>query len=655
MSAKPPSNEAGRGFSYQPALDGIRALAVAAVLAYHAGMPWARGGFLGVDAFFVLSGFLITSLLLSEWRRNGRIGVVAFWCRRARRLLPALFLMLLGVAFYSAAFAGPLELGRIRGDALATIAYVANWRPVFAGVSYFDQYQLPSPLRHTWSLGIEEQYYLVWPLLLALLLVVRRVSLRTLAAVSVALLLSSALLMAFLFQPHHDPSRVYYGTDTRAQSLLVGAVLAMVLPRLSPLLRLRAANWATNGASILCIGGIAWAWVTTSGDSTLLYRGGFLMLAAGVAVVITAAVQPQLGPVRKVLSLPPLRALGLISYGVYLWHWPIYMMLSPSRVGWDPYPLFALRVAVTLAVATASYKLLELPIRHGAFRQRRVSWALAPAAAGCVALALVIVTRGGFIPVTTHTAAAMPSIDETAPNQPLRIMVLGDSVGLSLDPGLSEIGRESNVVIWNPSILVCGLVREDFIIDLRGEASPQREADCEKWRDAWPGDVAGFHPDLVVMVFGVWDARSHVVNGVTLIAGTPEWEDYIRSELERELTALTSTGAKLVVLTWPCSHPALFTVAGKAGAAAEEDEMRRVKSLNEIYRRFAAEHPDKVNLIDLFAYACPEGRFSDLVIDGVKLREDGTHFTPQGSYVVARWLLPQLAEASPPKAVRIPR
>ena len=149
------ANHGERHLSYQPALDGIRALAVAAVLAYHAGLPWARGGFLGVDAFFVLSGYLITSLLLLEWRARGSIGLLAFWARRARRLLPALFLMLIGVGVYAVAFADPLELAKIRGDALATIGYVANWRPLFSGQSYFDQFSVPSPLRHTWSLAIE--------------------------------------------------------------------------------------------------------------------------------------------------------------------------------------------------------------------------------------------------------------------------------------------------------------------------------------------------------------------------------------------------------------------------------------------------------------------------------------------------------------------
>jgi len=199
------ANPSGRHLPYQPALDGIRALAVSAVLAFHAGFSWAGGGFLGVDAFFVLSGYLITSLLLTEWRGHGAIGLLAFWARRARRLLPALFLMLIGVAVYAVVFARPEELDQLRGDALATIGYVANWRPIFADQSYFDQFSLPSPLRHTWSLAIEEQYYVVWPLLVLFLLRLRRGSPSALLTVSLVMLATSALLMGLLFEPGTIP------------------------------------------------------------------------------------------------------------------------------------------------------------------------------------------------------------------------------------------------------------------------------------------------------------------------------------------------------------------------------------------------------------------------------------------------------------------
>jgi peptidoglycan/LPS O-acetylase OafA/YrhL len=642
MSARLPPNSGSHGLTYQPALDGIRALAVAAVLAFHADMPWARGGFLGVDAFFVLSGFLITSLLLVEWRRSESINLLAFWARRARRLLPALFLMLLGVAFYAVAFAGPLELGGIRGDAVATIAYVANWRPVFAGQSYFDQFITPSPLRHTWSLGIEEQYYMIWPLLLVLLLAIRRVSVRTLTGISVALLISSAVLMAVLFHPGHDPSRVYYGTDTRAQSLLVGAVLAMVLPRLG-LLR---GPWATRilqAVAVACVAGIGWAWVRTESNSILLYRGGFFMLATGVAIVIAASVQPKAGPVGRALSLPPLRWLGLISYGVYLWHWPIYLMLSRSRTGWDPHALFALRVAVTLLVATASYRLIELPVRRGAFRQWKVSWTLAPATAGCIALALFLVTRGAFSPVTT-APMAMPRVEAASVSRVSRVMVIGDSLGMSLEPGLTQVAQGRGLTVWNRSRLYCGFLPGDMMIDFSGNPSADLEAACKDWRRTWPSDVQEFRPDLTLMLFGSWDYPDHVVNGVTLETGTPEWNTYVLDELQAQLDSLTAQGGKLALLTWPYPGSKLWKEEGQRGTDAEQDAHRRLDHLNALYRQFAEDNQERVMLIDLNAFASPEGKYSDLVIDGVRMREDGIHFTPESSYIVANWLVQQIIE-----------
>jgi peptidoglycan/LPS O-acetylase OafA/YrhL len=312
---------ARHALDYQPALDGIRALAVAAVLAYHAGLPWARGGFLGVDAFFVLSGYLITGLLLIEHRSRGRIDLAAFWARRARRLLPALFLMLCGVAAYALVFAEPEEIAGLRADGLATIGYVANWRPVFAGESYFEQFAVPSALRHTWSLAIEEQWYLIWPPLLLSLLCLRRV--RGLLLIAPLIMVAgSVLLMAGLHDPS-DPSRVYFGTDTRAQSLLVGAFLAVLLANGQPLRPLT--RYALEALAVLCAVYVGWRWATLSGDSESLYQGGFLLLALAVAVIIVAAVQPRFrrcvvwdsyptasisGTGRSISSSPPIAPAG---------------------------------------------------------------------------------------------------------------------------------------------------------------------------------------------------------------------------------------------------------------------------------------------------------------------------------------------------------
>lgn len=218
---------------YQPALDGVRAFAVIAVMLYHSGLAWARGGYLGVDIFFALSGFLITGLLIAEWDRWQHLDLLAFWGRRARRLLPALVLVILAVAVY--AWTLPAGAGSaIRGDGLSSLFYVANWRYIVEGQSYFDQFTEPSPFKHTWSLAIEEQFYLVFPLVLLLLLAWLGRRWGRLALVLLLGSVLSALLMSALYVPGEDPSRAYYGTDTRIQTLLVGAALAAVLPGSAP-------------------------------------------------------------------------------------------------------------------------------------------------------------------------------------------------------------------------------------------------------------------------------------------------------------------------------------------------------------------------------------------------------------------------------------
>jgi len=319
-----------------PALDGMRAFAVGAVLLYHGQVSWAEGGFLGVDAFFVLSGFLITSLLVAEWNGTGSIALASFWARRARRLLPALFLVLLGVALYAALFAGSDELDRLREDGLATLGYIANWRFVFNGESYFDQFSIPSPLRHTWSLAIEEQFYLIWPLIVFGVMRWRK-TLGALAVVTAALLTASVVLMIVLYHPGSDPSRVYYGTDTRAQSLLVGALVAIAFAAFG------SAKSLVARRSFQVAGGVGavytlWVWTQTYEGSPSLYDdGGLLLTAVAVAAVIASVAQPNAdGPMASFLALPPLVWVGRISYGLYLWHWPIYLVITESRAGAAP-------------------------------------------------------------------------------------------------------------------------------------------------------------------------------------------------------------------------------------------------------------------------------------------------------------------------------
>ena len=254
-----------------PALDGLRGIAVGGVLFFHAGHL--VGGYLGVDLFFVLSGFLITSLLLAEWQGSNRIMLGTFWARRARRLLPALFGMLIGVAVYAAVLASPDELHQIRFDALATLAYVANWRAIFVGHGYWAAFATPSPLEHTWSLAIEEQFYLLWPPIVVCVLWWRRGSARALFVVSLTLAAASAVWMAVKYAPNSDPTRVYVGTDTRAPSLLLGAGLAALLVWRGAI-RTRRLGQLVETSGWLAAFGLAWAWTHVDGQSSGLTAEG---------------------------------------------------------------------------------------------------------------------------------------------------------------------------------------------------------------------------------------------------------------------------------------------------------------------------------------------------------------------------------------------
>jgi peptidoglycan/LPS O-acetylase OafA/YrhL/CubicO group peptidase (beta-lactamase class C family) len=352
---------------YLPGLDGLRALAVVAVLLYHADLP-VRGGFLGVESFFVLSGFLITALLLAEWRRNGRIDLATFWARRARRLLPALLLVLAAThALATVLLRG--DTPTLRGDSLAALGYVMNWHLIFGGQSYFDPMVRPTLLQHLWSLAVEEQFYLFWPLLFAAGM--RFLRPRGLLLATLATAAASVALMAWLFQPGADPSRIYYGTDTRASALLIGVALALVWsPGGAPAAESRRAGRLLDLAGALALGGLIAASTWLYESHPLMYRGGFALVALGTALLIVAATHPRARLAPALLGCGPLRWIGTRSYAVYLWHWPIFSVTRPHQdVPFGGWPLLALRLAIVLALAELSYRFVETPTRRGAIER----------------------------------------------------------------------------------------------------------------------------------------------------------------------------------------------------------------------------------------------------------------------------------------------
>src|ERR671911_529023 len=343
------------------------AIAVIAVLLYHADLAWIPGGFLGVEVFFVISGYLITALLLAEWRLRGRIDLKIFWLRRARRLLPALYVLLVVTLAFAVVFL-PGEVAGLRGDVLAAFGYVTNWYLIFGQESYFEAVGRPSLLQHLWSLAVEEQFYLIWPPILALGLCFGATRLRQRRLLTVVIFgaVASAVAMALLYTPGADPSRIYYGTDTRATGLLCGTALAFLWSpgdRYRPSdARLKLAGrgrfrrrWGWTAPFLLdilgfaALGGLVWFCLYLGELQPFLYMGGFALVGLATTATIMAVVHPHTLIGARLLGSVPLRWIGVRSYGIYLWHWPVFMVTRPELdVPFDGLPLLALRLAATV-------------------------------------------------------------------------------------------------------------------------------------------------------------------------------------------------------------------------------------------------------------------------------------------------------------------
>jgi peptidoglycan/LPS O-acetylase OafA/YrhL len=407
---------------YLPGLDGLRALAVGAVVAYHVHVGWAQGGLLGVGVFFTLSGYLITDLLLGQQERTGHLQLTDFWLRRARRLLPALFVMLAVVVAWVTLLDRSM-LPAIRGAVAASAVYVTNWWLIAQHNSYFAQFGPPSPLGHLWSLAVEEQFYLIWPWLLWIGLRYRRTRSGLdlpLAAASLLLAAASAVLMALLYRPGYDPTRIYDGTDTRAFALLIGSALAFLWP--SRHLRDHVApraRWMLEGAGIAGLVIFAVLVAGTSQYSPFLYRGGLVLLSFGTALMVAAAASPATS-FGRILGWRPLRWLGVCSYGIYLWHFPIIVLTTPAD-GQDPPVRAVLQVAATVGCAALSWRYLEEPIRRGALRRRWAQlssngWRLSTlggqarvvVAASAPVLVLASCGMAGVVQPTSASPAAAP-------------------------------------------------------------------------------------------------------------------------------------------------------------------------------------------------------------------------------------------------------
>ncbi len=646
-----------------PALDGIRAAALLAVMAYHGGLADdVPGGLFSLDAFFCLSGFLITSLLVTEWRRTGTLRLRAFWARRARRLLPALVLLLIAIAIWAHFFAGAQQAPQIRLDELATLFYVANWHYIAVGANYFVQTGPPSPLLHTWSLAVEEQFYLFWPLV-ALIVLRRSRTLWPLLWVSVVGTVASAIEMALLYQPL-NPTRVYFGTDTHAQSLLIGAALAVGLvlwrERQSGPGPARAhSRRARIALTVLAAAGAgltAYLWTKIAFSNPFSFEGGVAVASVAVAGVILGTTLVPDNPVARALSWAPLRFVGRISYGMYLWHYPLDLWLTHANTGLYGLPLLGVRTAITSVIAVGSYHLVEQPVRQGTFFTSLRAWALGPAT---VAATVAIVILGTSVPAVAAVAATdkAPAWPPAPTGPPVRVLMVGDSVALTLGIGMAEHEKQADLVIRDDGLLGCGVAMGDEVrvhgqiypvagpgpkgTGAAGTCRTDPGSHGETWPVYWARQIASFRPDVVVLVAGRWETVDRTSpSGAWTNILHPAYAAYIEQMLQLAVKVATAGGAHMIIETSPCFD----TGEQPDGRPWPSDAPARVDEYNRLVEAVGADHPRTVTVQHLHSLVCPGGHFETRE-DGVPIREDdGIHFTfaeqPNAGTVLAPQLLP---------------
>ena len=661
------------------------------VLLYHTGVL--RGGWIGVDTFFVLSGYLITSLLVAEHDRAGRVDLRAFWTRRARRLLPALFALLAGVALFGLLVALAEARTVIREDIWGALTYSSNWLAIVRGTGYWQDFVQPSPLAHVWSLAIEEQFYLLWPLVAVFALArggTRRLAL--VAGVGAGLLAVWAVALALAGA---SVDRVYLGTDTRAPALLIGATLGALRVGTRPAGRPGFAR-AAPVVGVIGLAALVWAAFTLDGRDPAVYRGLLLAVSAAGLLAVFGASQARGGAFGRALGWRPLCIVGLWSYGIYLAHWPILLAVQ-SRGDLGPWATTAVVAPLTLAVAGLSYVVLEQPLRHRGLRAWRLP-VIAPLAAFACAAAAFAGTAGarpGLGPVdeqellralpgsegaatsvaesprteerpaavaaaavepietTTTSAPVAPStvVTSTAPTTPPppqapiatpvprpaerapRVLMVGDSVGYSLSESLAEVGRASAIDVAVRAAPGCSLTEERAVFQ-NGPETNRQPAICPKIVAQWPDDVLRFQPDVVVMVYGGF-MMDWVIDGQPVRPCDPTYDQRFGQLADRAIEVLSSAGGRVVV-----ALPAYHRVYGEVG-----DMDRMTDCMSQTFTAAVARHADRASLLRLDLLVCPTPSTCDSAeVDGQRLRFDGLHFRDQAALSVGSWLLDQVVQ-----------
>ena len=647
----------GARLPHEPALDGLRGLAVAAVLLFHAEVPGTTGGYLGVSVFFTLSGFLITRLLLAERTATGRIGIGAFYARRARRLVPASAACLLAIAVLAHLGAWSTVTG-LRRDLVGAALQVFNWVRLAGDSSYAAIFAADgggaSPVEHYWSLAIEEQFYWAWPLVVGLLLR-RRGPGRALGPVAVLAVLAVAA--APVIAATWGPDAAYWATPARIGEILTGAAAgALVAERGAP-------RWARHvplpALAVLAVGVVA----LPAGRGPA-YAGWFPALSMVTAMLLLGLAHD--GVARRALSVRPLVALGAVSYGAYLYHWPVYTLLDEARLGRGGAALLVARLAATLVIATASLHLLERPFRTATLAPRPSLVAAGVATLAVVAASVAVPTTGPVYDTAGDAAAtaaidrdasldalrlvapgdALPAADEDpearwarldlvapTPSRPVRVVVFGDSTAKATGGGLVRwaAAHPDRAQVTVVGAAGCGFVRGGTrVFPGREEAIPDA---CDRYvEDDLAAAVRDLRPDVALMLTGGWDTVDQRFEGTGPLAPTdPEYRRRIAESYADATRRITEAGVDRVLwLAEPTSDPFWNPVA------SPQEEPERHLALHEEMRALAAADPDRVAVADLGGWMEAAGWLDDRAV-----RPDGVHLTAEAAEEVAsRWLGP---------------
>ena len=620
---------------YVPSLDGLRALAIVAVIAYHLG--YLRGGYLGVDLFFVVSGYLITTLLLAERDRRGTVSLRSFWASRARRLLPTLLVVVVAVMVATRCWEPSWRWTTIRGDAFATLLYVQNWHLIVSGTSYFDG---ASPFRHAWSLSLEEQFYLVWPLVVVAVVAgaKRRTRLGVGLVASVGAV-ASAVWMAVLARGNPDParlSRLYLGTDTRAMTVLTGVVLAVVVAWLRDDRRARGlADWR-RVAAVVALPALALAvvMVARAGNVNVrMYRGGFVVFALVSASLVLACVG-GVGPLAVLLAVRPLRWIGRLSYALYLWSWPV-QVFGIDRFGLHGRGLVLAVGVVSTVLAVLTTELVEHPIRHGV-RLRGRRWVGPTAFAACAALVVGLAADGAAAPDYTRVsdqtvaAAALNPFDRASQGGAAPVvMVTGDSVAWSMGWEMSD--AVPGVRIDDRAMIGCGTMPAGTEWIARDLSEPQPyPPTCRLQARAEAAGLAA-HPNVVVLGVGAWEVYDQLYEGRRLRAGGDALRRLVVARLDQRIGTYLAAGAQVIVPLVACYGRML----PPHGPERHDPKLRAW--MNGILWEVAARRGPRVTVVDPTSLLCNDGgtrvRHYAGLTDGVP-RPDGAHYDLPGR----RWL-----------------